>query len=657
MPDVIKGKYQIVREIARSNDIVYEAIDTTFGRKIALKELNIASGVSGQARRERIERFNREARAAGKLSHPNIVSVFDFGEENGRYFIAMEYLEGQSLRDAMQARGAYPLHEALPIIYQVLDALSYAHANRVVHRDIKPDNIHILPGGQAKITDFGIARLGEEPALTGDGQVFGTPSYMSPEQIEGRNIDFRSDLFSAGILLYEMLAGRKPFIGDSVISITYAIMHAEPMPLNGIPQGIEQVIRRALSKQPQLRQISADQMKMDLKNAEQTPAIFLPAAFQTNMSGAYGRTGLGFGYNGTGAPVGQGNYGYSPQNTGYPPAVPSGPQASYTGGIPGYSPPSHAQLQPPGGALPWSWNTPSTHAQAAPNSAPPVYVPQQTYGASPMAPGGPGAPFPYASPPFPAVTPRPAIVLSPGAKTALKAVALAVVLGSVVAFGIIAVQNSYDRYSENFREVRVSQLMKEAALAYERGDYTTSVRLFEQAQNANPSVDQRSIIAANLAYSWLNQGLIAQSASKLREAKADYEEALRALPDYGLAHKKLAEVLQQLGDSAGAEEHRASSTDSSGGAGSMSPPAKLDVATPPPSSATSQAPGQFISEQRQAARKLIQEGDQLSKNGDAAGAREKWTAAVEKAPGTPERDEAAKRLDSGSDNSQELPGI
>src|SRR5262249_42937553 len=211
--NVIRGKYRIVREIARSNDIVYEAVDERFGRRIAIKELNIAPSLTGQARRERIERFNREARAAGRLSHPNIVSVFDFGEENGRHFIAMEFLEGQTLRDSMQVRGALPLKEALDLVCQVLDALAYAHANRVIHRDIKPDNIHLLPGGQVKLTDFGIARLTEEPALTSNGQVFGTPSYMSPEQIEGKGIDHRSDLFSLAVVLYEMLAGRKPFLG------------------------------------------------------------------------------------------------------------------------------------------------------------------------------------------------------------------------------------------------------------------------------------------------------------------------------------------------------------------------------------------------------------------------------------------------------------
>src|SRR5438067_1607628 len=149
--DLVRGRYRIVREIARSNDIVYEAIDTTLGRRIALKELNIAPSLTGQARRDRIERFNREARAVGRLGHPNIVSVFDFGEENGRHFIAMEFLEGQSLRDMMVVRGAFPLKEALDIACQALDALAYAHANRVIHRDIKPDNIHILPGGQVKL--------------------------------------------------------------------------------------------------------------------------------------------------------------------------------------------------------------------------------------------------------------------------------------------------------------------------------------------------------------------------------------------------------------------------------------------------------------------------------------------------------------------------
>src|SRR5947209_1909046 len=264
--DLIANKYQIVREIARSNDVVYEAIDTTMGRRVAVKELNLPPNLTGQAKRERIERFNREARAAGKLTHPNIVTIYAFGESDDRHFIAMEYLEGQTLRDVLQTRGAIPLQEALEIASQVLSALAHAHSRQVVHRDIKPDNIQILPGGQIKLTDFGIARLTEEASLTGDGQVFGTPSYMSPEQIEGKFIDHRSDLFSLGIVLYEMIAGRKPFIGDSVVSITYSIMHNEPPPLAGIPFGVEQAVFRALAKEPTRRFSSADEMRASLKN-------------------------------------------------------------------------------------------------------------------------------------------------------------------------------------------------------------------------------------------------------------------------------------------------------------------------------------------------------------------------------------------------------
>lgn len=645
MPEVIKGKYRIVREIARSNDIVYEAVDTTFGRKIALKELNIAAGVTGQARRERIERFNREARAAGRLNHPNIVSVFDFGEENGRYFIAMEYLEGQSLRDAMQARGAYPLGEALAIFYQVLDALSYAHTNRVVHRDIKPDNIHILPGGQAKITDFGIARLDEEPALTGDGQVFGTPSYMSPEQIEGKNIDFRSDLFSAGILLYEMLAGRKPFVGDSVISITYAIMQAEPAQLVGVPQGIEQVIRRALNKQPQMRQISADQMKMDLKNAEQTPAIFLPPVSLSNglanPGGRPGQTGTGYGYGGPGP---QGGYGgYLPQNTGYSTGASPGMPGGYPGAIPGYAPPAPAQQQNQSG-LPWSWNTSSPGQQIQPAS-------QQVMGAAPQPSGFTGLQNPHASPPFPAIKPGPAIVLSPGAKTALISVAAAILIGTCIALGIIAVQHSYDNWQETGRENGVSKLMKDGAQAYEKGDYASAVSLFDLAQHSNPSEAQTSIIDVNLAYACVKQARVFRSAGKLGDAKADYEKALANKPDLAYAHAELAELLQQMGDSAGAQEHRSESGISNSGSGSQAPPAKLNVSTPPPPSSSSSDPNEFIASQRRSARQLLDEGDRLEKSGDHDGAREKWIQALQSAPGTPESDDANSRLYNGTENS------
>jgi serine/threonine protein kinase len=248
--ETVLGHYRIIREIARSNDAVYEAVDTRINRRVAIKELMMPPGATDAVRQDRIARFQREARAAGSLTHPNIVTIFETEEENGRYFIVMEYLEGDNLRQKMDREGSLPPEEAVRIATQVLDGLAHAHSKGVIHRDIKPENIHILPTGLVKITDFGIARLKYEPNLTMDGQIFGTPSYMSPEQVQGGAIDERSDLFSVGIILYEMLAGYKPFQGDSVITITYNIVHTEPPSPPNIPAPLEWVIRRALRKSP-----------------------------------------------------------------------------------------------------------------------------------------------------------------------------------------------------------------------------------------------------------------------------------------------------------------------------------------------------------------------------------------------------------------------
>ncbi len=258
------GRYQIIREIGRSNDIVYEAVDPGINRRVALKELCVPGNLSGQQRRERVERFYREARAAGSLAHPNIVTVYEAGEDQGRHFIAMEFLEGQSLRDILDIEGSMSVDKAVEIARQVCSGLSYAHAKHVVHRDIKPDNIQVLPGGQVKITDFGIARLMEEPSLTADGQVFGTPSYMSPEQVAGQPLDLRTDLFSLGVMLFEMLTGKKPFTGDTVVTITYNIINHQVMIPPSVPPYIERVILKALSKEPSQRYATADEMLADM---------------------------------------------------------------------------------------------------------------------------------------------------------------------------------------------------------------------------------------------------------------------------------------------------------------------------------------------------------------------------------------------------------
>lgn len=265
--ETVLGHYRIIREIARSNDAVYEAIDTRLNRRVAIKELMMPPGATDAVRQDRIARFQREARAAGALTHPNIVTIFETEAENGRYFIVMEYLEGDNLRQKMDREGVLPPEMAVRIATQVLDGLAHAHAKGIIHRDIKPENIHLLPTGLVKITDFGIARLKYEPNLTMDGQIFGTPSYMSPEQVQGGAIDERSDLFSVGVILFEMLAGFKPFQGDSVITITYNIVHSEPPSPPSIPAPLEWVIRRALRKNPAERFASAEEMKAALERA------------------------------------------------------------------------------------------------------------------------------------------------------------------------------------------------------------------------------------------------------------------------------------------------------------------------------------------------------------------------------------------------------
>ncbi len=284
--NTVLGKYRIIREIARSNDIVYEALDPAMARRVAVKELQIPPHLAGAQKRERIERFYREAKAAGTLSHRNIVTIFDVGQENDRHFLVMEYLEGQSLRDILQMQGALPLKETVEITLQLCDALAYAHSRGVVHRDIKPDNVHILPGGVIKLTDFGIARITAEPSITSQGQVFGTPSYMSPEQVASHTVDHRTDLFSLGITLYEMLTGRKPFVGDSVITITYNIMNIQPTMPVGVPAALQQILQRSLAKDPGLRYQNAAQMAADLraeKFALSAPAQTASAAHVAKM--------------------------------------------------------------------------------------------------------------------------------------------------------------------------------------------------------------------------------------------------------------------------------------------------------------------------------------------------------------------------------------
>jgi len=316
------GKYEIIREIGRSNDIVYEAIDPTINRRVALKELAVPPNVTGAQRRERIERFWREGKAAGSLAHPNIVTIYEVGREGDRYFIAMEFLEGQTLRDAIQAGGPLSIKDTQNYALQLCAALSYAHEHGVIHRDVKPENVQVLPGKLVKLTDFGIARLMGEAPITQDGQVFGTPSYMSPEQVAGKTLDARSDIFSLGVVLYEMVAGSKPFSGDSIVTVTYNIMNMEPTPPPGAPPWLVGIIRKAMAKDPAARYSSAEEMAEDLRE-EKCGAQFMPVP-----DAGYGAYPSPFGGASQGSMPPPGAYAPPPGPFGPPPAS-QGPLTPY----------------------------------------------------------------------------------------------------------------------------------------------------------------------------------------------------------------------------------------------------------------------------------------------------------------------------------------
>jgi serine/threonine-protein kinase len=257
------GRYEVLSIIGRgAMGVVYKARDPLIGRVVALKRVSVGDLLPEDQQREFRERFFREARAAGNLKHPNIVTVHDVGEDQGVPYMAMEYLEGGSLASLMKLRGALPLPECLSVVTQVASALAFAHRQGIVHRDIKPDNILLDKDGRAVVTDFGAARL-QDSELTRTGEVLGTPYYMSPEQVLGEPLDGRSDLFSLGVIFYLMATGRRPFKGDTVSTICYHIVHSPPEPISSelrVPQNVLPVLERLLAKRREQRFGSGEEL-------------------------------------------------------------------------------------------------------------------------------------------------------------------------------------------------------------------------------------------------------------------------------------------------------------------------------------------------------------------------------------------------------------
>jgi len=271
MEDNKLGRFELVAEIGRgAMGIVYKAKDPMLERTVAIKTINMGMDKDGAEMYEK--RFYQEARAAGGLNHPNIVTVYDIGKTADACYMAMEYIEGPELRTLLLPGKPLPAQKALSIAAQVAEGLAYAHERGVVHRDIKPANIMVPESGPVKITDFGIARMRSSNVQTQTGMMMGSPKYMSPEQVIGKRADHRSDIFSLGVILYEMLTGAAPFSGESVNAVMYQIVNFVPPAPSAVnpaaPAALDAIVGRMLAKALEERFQSAAEIARGLRECE-----------------------------------------------------------------------------------------------------------------------------------------------------------------------------------------------------------------------------------------------------------------------------------------------------------------------------------------------------------------------------------------------------
>ncbi|HTN27398.1 MAG TPA: protein kinase, partial [Burkholderiales bacterium] len=279
------GKYVIRRELGRgAMGVVYEGFDPFIERTVAIKTIRPQQLAAGDTT-EVLARFKREAQAAGRLNHPNIVQIYEYGEEGGIAFIAMEFIKGRELKDYFDSGQRFQNKDIARIMGEMLGALDHAHASGVTHRDMKPANVILLESGRAKVADFGIARI-ETSELTQAGTVLGTPSYMSPEQFLGTPVDGRSDIFSCGVILYQFLTGERPFSG-AVTTIMHKVLKEDPLPPSALnttlPPAWDAVVKRAMAKNPGDRYQRAAQFAADIAAAAEgrTPSAVSSSADAT----------------------------------------------------------------------------------------------------------------------------------------------------------------------------------------------------------------------------------------------------------------------------------------------------------------------------------------------------------------------------------------
>jgi len=290
---LLDGRYRVIRKLGTGGMAnVYLAEDQELGRRVAIKLLDERHAQDEQF----VERFRREAESAAGLSHPNVVSIYDRGEAEGTYYIAMEYLEGKTLKELLVSRGPTPVRVAIDYTRQILSALEFAHRAGIVHRDIKPHNVVVAPDGRLKVTDFGIARSGSSQ-MTEAGSIIGTAQYLSPEQAQGKPVHPSSDLYSVGVVIYEMLTGTVPFTGETALEIAMKHLNTVPEPpsakrppgLGEVPHELDSVVLRALAKDPADRYQSAREMDADLARVAQG----LPVAKETEDAATMVLSGVG----------------------------------------------------------------------------------------------------------------------------------------------------------------------------------------------------------------------------------------------------------------------------------------------------------------------------------------------------------------------------
>ncbi len=274
------GKYKITSVLGKgAMGIVYRALDPDINREVAVKTIRFDLVSEEGDREEMMERFMREAQAAGKLTHSNIITIYDVGREKDMTYIVMQLIEGKSLQKVISSGEKISTQEVIQLMDQLCKALDYAHDNGIIHRDIKPANILLDKKGKPYIVDFGVARL-ETSTLTEAGTTLGTPSYMSPEQVMGKKVDRRSDIFSLGGILYELLTGKRAFQAQSITTVIYKIINEEPVALTevkkGLPVGFEQIVCRALAKDPNCRYQTCAELAADLHNFDQLSDKTIP---------------------------------------------------------------------------------------------------------------------------------------------------------------------------------------------------------------------------------------------------------------------------------------------------------------------------------------------------------------------------------------------